>query len=724
MSTQARLSGHVSFGQFELNLETAELSSNGSKTVLPGQPFQVLVTLLGRPGQLVTREELKRQLWPADTFVDFDVSLNKAVNRLREALGDSAEHPLFIETLPRKGYRFVGSVKNGTVAGVRSSATSSLATSLPSGPPDLPVRTRSGEISLGGPARSSGVGQIFVAAITLMAIAVTVVAVVMRVRVTRSSDLPAFRIRKLTDSGLAHDVAVSPDGRYIVYSLRAGDGESLRLRQVDTASDIEIVSSGPGFHGLTFTPDGVYVYFVRSDPKNPYFKYLYSVPALGGSARRMIADVDSPVSFSPDGSQFVFERAVPARNVIELRVANAEARGEHVLATIQNGDAGLFQPGPSWSRDGRSVICPFHILAPEGRWILVAVSVSDGAVRELYSDLAAFGRPVWLSAQKLLVPLYDSEYARWQLWTISYPDGKAQRFTNDLSNYDEPLDIARDRNVVVAVASSVVSNVWEAPAENLSAARQLTFGELPMLNIAASIDGRLFSSGGDGKIWEVGFDGHRQALTDVHHAGWMEICHGLIFFTSFEGKAVTLNRVSEDGSYLLTLFSGDVTYPGCSADGKFAYFVNRHRPQRIWRISADGGTPTPIDTSMGEAVSSSLSVSPDGTLLACTYIQYGQRAWRMAVFPANGGPVTKTFDVPGGTNRVRWSWTGTSLQYLLTHDGATNIWEQSVTGGEATQLTRFNLGRIVDFNWSLDHSKLFFVRGDVTSDVVLLTNVR
>src|ERR1700730_18588328 len=112
MSGPAQFSGTVSFGEFELDLETAELRSNGSKAILPGQPFQILVTLLGRPGQLVAREELKRQLWPSDTFVDFDVSLNKAVNRLREALGDSAEHPCFIETLPRKGYRFIGTIEN------------------------------------------------------------------------------------------------------------------------------------------------------------------------------------------------------------------------------------------------------------------------------------------------------------------------------------------------------------------------------------------------------------------------------------------------------------------------------------------------------------------------------------------------------------------------------------------------------------------------------------
>src|SRR5881275_2431047 len=99
MSGSTQFSGKICFGEFELNLDTAELRSNGGKVRLPGQPFQLLVTLLNRPGELVTREELKRQLWPSDTFVDFDQSLNKAVNRLREALNDPAGNPRFIETL-------------------------------------------------------------------------------------------------------------------------------------------------------------------------------------------------------------------------------------------------------------------------------------------------------------------------------------------------------------------------------------------------------------------------------------------------------------------------------------------------------------------------------------------------------------------------------------------------------------------------------------------------
>jgi DNA-binding winged helix-turn-helix (wHTH) protein len=111
MSSPSQSPCRVKFGDYELNLDTAELRNNGSKTTIPSQPFQVLLSLLYRPGALVTREELKRQLWTSDTFVDFDQSLNKSVNRLREALGDSVEDPRFIKTLPKRGYRFIADVE-------------------------------------------------------------------------------------------------------------------------------------------------------------------------------------------------------------------------------------------------------------------------------------------------------------------------------------------------------------------------------------------------------------------------------------------------------------------------------------------------------------------------------------------------------------------------------------------------------------------------------------
>lgn len=305
MSVPGQFSRTVCFDEFELNLETAELKRNGSEVILPGQPFQVLVALLNHPGQLVTREDLKKQLWPSDTFVDFDQSLNKAVNRLREALGDSAESPHFIETLPRKGYRFIGVVTNGAGIGTATAATSNQPEAGPSS------QGHTGEKAQEPRALSFAFRYALAVAIPCLIGALILIPKWFLRHAT--PDLANVRINKVTDSGGTTGVAISPDGRYIVYSLRRNKGESLRLRQISTRSEVEILPVGPGFHGLTFSPNGDYIYFTRSDPNEPRFKYLYSVPLLGGPVRQMIADVDSPVAFSPNGQQFVFERALPRR---------------------------------------------------------------------------------------------------------------------------------------------------------------------------------------------------------------------------------------------------------------------------------------------------------------------------------------------------------------------------------------------------------------------------
>src|SRR4029453_17831486 len=112
----ASLDPVVRFGPFELHPRTGELRKAGVRVNLPEQPYQVLKTLLDRPGELVTREELRQRLWSAETFVDFEHGLNAAVRRLRDSLGDSAETPRFVETLPRRGYRFIAPVIREPVA--------------------------------------------------------------------------------------------------------------------------------------------------------------------------------------------------------------------------------------------------------------------------------------------------------------------------------------------------------------------------------------------------------------------------------------------------------------------------------------------------------------------------------------------------------------------------------------------------------------------------------
>jgi DNA-binding winged helix-turn-helix (wHTH) protein len=110
MDNAGRTAEIVRFGIFEADLQAGELHKNGHKVPLQGQPFQVFAILLQHPGELVTREELRQKVWPEDTFVDFDHGLNTAITKIRIALGDSAENPRFVETMPRRGYRFIAPV--------------------------------------------------------------------------------------------------------------------------------------------------------------------------------------------------------------------------------------------------------------------------------------------------------------------------------------------------------------------------------------------------------------------------------------------------------------------------------------------------------------------------------------------------------------------------------------------------------------------------------------
>jgi Tol biopolymer transport system component len=122
-----------------------------------------------------------------------------------------------------------------------------------------------------------------------------------------------------------------------------------------------------------------------------------------------------------------------------------------------------------------------------------------------------------------------------------------------------------------------------------------------------------------------------------------------------------------------------------------------------------------------------LSVSPDGKLLTYPYTQFHQvssSGWHIAVVSVDGGSPVKTFGVSGGIDGLRWSPDGEGLQYLLTRAGATNIWEQPLAGGEPNQLTKFTSGLIFDFNWSSDHTKLLLTRGSISTDVILMSNLR
>jgi DNA-binding winged helix-turn-helix (wHTH) protein/Tol biopolymer transport system component len=708
--------GHsrLGFGLFEADPSSGELYRRGRRIPLQEQPFRILAMLLERPGEVVTREEVRRQLWPDGTFVDFDDGLDTAVKKLRYALGDSAQNPTFIETIPRRGYRFIAPVSNCNLP-------------TPSPIAEAPTSSVPSNSSAGKESNRKYLSVLLTVAAALL----VVTALGMSRWKSRGHALRTdkMEITRLTDSGNATYVSISPDGRYVVHALRVGDKQGLWLRQVATRSDVQILPpEATGFDGLTFSPDGNYIYFVRELDDDPGIKYLYAMPALGGQPRLLLKDIDSPVSFSPNAAQFVFTRGIETRNEIEVRIANADGSGDRLLATLHDAFAG-FQAGATWSPDGQTIAVAASRLNPV-RYVLDTISVESGKARELFSSPAEIGRPLWLSeGDGVLLVLSDRNEHR-ELWNISYPQGVARILRSDLVDFDWQIDATRDLKTVATVTTSVVSNVWVAPAADLTAARPITSGELSMRSVAGMPDGKILARSRDGKIWILNPDGTQlKIFFDASNVETPITCGRFVLFTSETANSTDLLRLDLDGTNPTSLATGDVGWSqACSPDGQYVYWHQLGPPQRILRMPIGGGASTQVANVLEDGMIGNLAISPDGKLLAYPFEQYlPVPKMKLAVVSTDGAAPPKVLNAPGsvfGELSLSWSADGKALQYLQTRNGATNLWQQPVAGGKPVQLTRFPSGEIFRFSWSRDRQRLLFTRGSTTSDVVLLSNLR
>jgi Tol biopolymer transport system component/DNA-binding winged helix-turn-helix (wHTH) protein len=727
MSLPLDSSPKVRFGDFELDLRTAELRRNGDKFLLQGQQYQVLTILLERPGELVTRDELKKKLWPSDTFVDFDHSLNKAVNRLRETLADSAERPRFIETLPRRGYRFIGTVERGNGLPLPAAGVSSVT------PVAVEKISEAAQMPVSRSSRPAIVWRwLAVGASVMMLLAVASVELRHRFVKVRPLSIENLEITKITNSGRVGHVAISPDGRYVAYATAFGDKWEIRLRQVATRSDVQVLAPDIGdFVGLTFSPDGNYIYFVRADRNDVSFRYLYSVPSIGGAPKRLITDVDSNITFSPDGREIAYEHWVPPRNSMELKVANADGTGERVLVEISG--TSFFSeggPGPSWSPDGRTIAVSKEMVKGPHRAVLFTISTADGTVRELRSGTDIMGRPVWRSSgDSLLFPQYDSSLHRTQLWSISFPAGIAQQVTHDASDYSPELDATRDGTMLATVTGTISSQVWSAPGSNPAKAEQFSSGDPPLLLVKGNREGKVIAVDAEGGLWMLSSDGKSLAKLDsVHDLSWFEICGDFIALTASNHGSTVLIRLNADGSHAVQLASGNLASPTCSQDGRFVYYANFEQPQKLWRTPIEGGAAVEVGRILGDSLIGTVHISPDGKFLVYPYSIYtvGAPGRHYAIVRVADGSTVKSFDMPeqGFDLGPFWSPDGKSLQYLLSHDGVSNIWGHPTQGGAPHQLTQFKSGTIFNFSWSADRKRLLLTRGQVNNDVVLVNGLK
>jgi serine/threonine protein kinase/Tol biopolymer transport system component len=467
----------------------------------------------------------------------------------------------------------------------------------------------------------------------------------------RGFNLQAMQMSKLTESGKATQVAISPDGHFVVYVLRDGEQQSLWVRNVATKSDVQVLAPEVvEFAGVSFSLDGNYIYFVRSDKSTINYRFLYVMPVLGGSPRQLIRDVDAPVDFSPDGKQFVFVRGVPERNAIEVRIAQADGTGERLLANLLSSNAG-FTPGATWSPDGKTIAVPSLGAGKTVDYVLSVVNANDGKVRML-DPLGgrAVGRPVWMpDGNALVASVGEGLLGRGQLWSIDYPGGEMHRFSNDLSDYTVDLDLTRDGKTLAGIQKTRVADVWIAPSSDTAQARQLTSGGTTYERVAPGPAGKLLLRGGNGDLWLMSTDGDGQptlAVPQAHNLNSVSSCGDrYIVFDSYRDSKVELWRADADGSNGIKL-ADENGGSDCSPDGKWVFYTaGRH----LYRLPVEGGTPSAVLAVTPENGVYLPSISPDGNLVAVDY-QEGSPVpvGKIGVAPASGGRLRFVGQVPVG----------------------------------------------------------------------------
>ncbi|MDQ3908345.1 MAG: protein kinase, partial [Acidobacteriota bacterium] len=410
------------------------------------------------------------------------------------------------------------------------------------------------------------------------------------------------KIERLTGTGNVRNVAVSPDGKFVAYLEDEPGKQSIVVRDVATTSSVQVVAPAEvEYTGLNFSQDGNYVYFSRMEKDG--VSVLYSVPKLGGTPKKILAGVDSSVTFSPDGKRLAFVRA-PERKDSALVVADADGANERKLASPSAPDVFAPQP-PAWSPDGKLIaVRIYHPEANVYYATLAGVSVADGTLTPLTAHRwdEFFGKMSWEpDGGGLLLSAREKSFLfnAAQIWRVSYPSGAARQITEGLTSYKN-AGLSADARSLVTVSDDLLAGLWTVPVAQPNAATQVstTPGTKDgYCGVAWTRDGHvLYAAKQVAKtdIWRMNADGTGQKqLTDSEEVErYLSLPRDdrYVVFDLLRVGGGSVFRADSDGGNLKQLTDGSFdAKPHVSPDGRWVAYtdVNSH----LWKVSIDGGQP-------------------------------------------------------------------------------------------------------------------------------------
>jgi Tol biopolymer transport system component/DNA-binding winged helix-turn-helix (wHTH) protein len=649
MDGNSRCAQIVRFGVFEADLETGELRKNGLKVPLQGQPFQVFAILLEHPGELATREELRRKVWPEDTFVDFEHSLNTSIAKIRVALGDDADNPRFVETLPRRGYRFIA-------------------------PSDKPI----------SPPPSAGTSSDSVARVgtrwKLLGVAVGLIAAVSGIGIWRFArnregpPLPPIEVVPLASfSGFEYGPAFSPDGNQVAFGLLDKAKPGIYTTVVGGEKSFRLTQNF-GDCCPRWSPDGRQLaYSHRTDEEVA----IYVTPALGGSQRRVYEGLSntfsSSLDWSPDG-QF-------------LAIAESHGNKDHswiaLLSLADSSTRRLTSPsgqyldyGPVFSPDGSTVAFVRSIVAGMVSDLYVVPAAGGEPKRMTFEHHTIFGQPSWTPDGRELVFSSDLGGLR-GLWRVSASGGTPQRVAGVGAGAACPSVSPRGHELVY-------QQVYTRTHIELVNLKDATHRQGPATRLMSEKGGQFrpnFSPDGKRIAFESARSGYSEIWAcdvDGSNCGQLTTLHGVAgaarwspdgrtiafeFHTKEHGEIYLLEVGGGTPRLLSTLPGADNGGPNWSRDGEWLYFYSDRGGGsfQVWKMQLNGGAPVQVTKNGGVFASE----SADGHYLYYSKFE-APGIWKM---PVDGGEESRVLADQGGEGWWNWALTGNGIYYLDRRSG-------------------------------------------------------
>jgi Tol biopolymer transport system component/DNA-binding winged helix-turn-helix (wHTH) protein len=668
-----RAKNPVRFGVFELD-PTGVLRKHGTRIKLQDQPLAVLLILLEKAGQLVTREELRRRLWPSDTFVEFDKGIYNAMKRLRETLGDEAETPRYIETIPKHGYRFLAEVFEVTAD----------ASSAPLEQPQPNIGLASGNLE-----QASTVPQIEKvtehrrAKPQWIALGATLLALLSGMGIWRSvrnhlgvpqPSIEVVPLRSSSDLELELKPAFSPDGNQVAFYVLGSENAGIYTTMVGGEKSLRLTSN-PGDCCPRWSPDGRQVAFFRTSDEG--VAAIYVIPAFGGTEHRLYSGPAGfshrAVDWSPDGKVLAFTESHQDRTHAWIALLSLTDSSIRRLTSPSDLE---FDYGPAFSPDGSTVAFIRGTLGGAPTDLDVVPSAGGAPRRLTYDNTWIYPPPTWTPDGRDIV-FSSARGGMINLWRISSSGGNPWAVGSGIGAMSP--SISPKGNQLVYHQAQNRRNIWRLDL------RDEKHPQSPPRQVIAE-------KGWKGRPY-FSPDGKRIAF-ESWHSGYLEIracdsegsnCEQL---TSLRGTAGG-PRWSPDGRYIAfefrpkdrseiyllkldgsmpqllpTLPGADNLGPNWSRDGKWIYFYSDQGggPFQVWKVQLNGGSPVQVTRNGGTFAAE----SADGRFLY--YSKYSVPGiWKM---PLQGGEESRVLDqpyreptIPSGAGWLAW-W-----DWALTRDG-------------------------------------------------------